>query len=464
MSLRLVPRAFEVAKTQRRVSSKVVRTSAPGPTLWFPKRGFEPRSFGLDWFPNAEALFESIPAVGPRPVCVAAPYESETHELEDRSGGIRQARKYAMFPSHADYWDFIDECEREERPQSLQEIFLSEQPRCLYFDLDGHPAYKRAHKDLMRWLQLFVRWFFSGDQLGWAQNDPEPVVLTSAEPSKYSCHVMFPQVQFSSHAHQCEYISALLGALPALEVDLEGRMTVQVLDRLVDRVPYSKFQCFRGPYACKLKTGELCYDTRLEPEMFFHGDELTCFAGHVDSGYSLPLPKLSELLEWNKELKDFCSRQQERLRDDSSSSRFFSPASSQNQANLYRVCFQKRHLTSQLNLAGRTEIERFEACLEHLHPDRASDRYSWWTISGVTSSLLQDYGSDDAARARIWKAHFGWSSGYTWFDKDENIDMVERANGKRTSGIRLLSNLVKHDNPGLEVRDEHFRIHYGRAS
>lgn len=454
MSARLLPvaaQASELAKASRRLSSQVVRTSAQGPTLWFPRRGFERESFGLKWFPNREALFESIPAVGPKPVFVAAPYEYEASD----SAGLMQARKYAAFASYADYWDLINEFEREEKPQSLHEVFTSEQARCLYFDLDGHPGYKSAHRDLMLWLQLFVRWFFNGDLLGWAPSDPEPVVLASAEPSKYSCHVVFPQVQFRSHEHQSEYMPALLSALPALEVDLGGQESVPVLDRLVDRVPYTSFQLLRGPYACKLKTGELRYDTRLEPDMFFRNDELTCFAGNVDSDYSLVLPKLSELLEQNTALKDLCSRQVERV--NINSSRPPSPQSAQDLAALYQDCFRKRHMGGVLYLASMTAVEQFEACLAHLHPDRASDWYSWFRISGVTCRLLDNHVSDLYLQARIWKAHFAWSQGYHSFDEDENINLVEQARGRFVPGINLLVELVQHDNPGLEVYDRRFK-------
>lgn len=456
MSRRLLSasaRALQVVGTQRQISSQVARSQKPGSTLWFPKRGFKQQEFGLNWFPRKEALVESIPipAVGPRPVLVAADYEFELMDEQFDSAVLRKVKKYSAFPSHRDYWDFINQLERQERPQNLYEILAEEQPRCLYFDLDGHQSYRIAHKDIIHWLQLFVRWFFSGDKLGWAPSYPEPVVLTSAQPSKYSCHVIFPQVQFDNYEHQSEYMTALLAALPTLVVDLEGQKSVPVLDRIVDRVPYTRFQLFRGPFACKLKTGELCFDTRLQPEGFFRNDELTCFAGHTNSDYSLPLPSLSELLEWNKELEDHHSRQLERVHN-----RGGGTSLGHGREALYRDCFLKRHQQGQMDLAGKTPVEQFEDCLQRLHPDRASDWWSWFRISGVTFKLLEDCGLEDSARARIWKAYVDWSRCYNGFDMDENIDMVSKARGKRVSGMKFLVALVQHDNPGLEVRSSLF--------
>lgn len=422
--------------------------SSRGPNLWLPRRGFQRREYGLDWYPSKDALLEA----GASPVLVAASYEYEAMDREGDGASLKTARKYASFPSHWEYWDTIREHEKHERPQNLHEIFNEDQPRCLYFDLDGHPSYKSAHKDIIRWLQLFVRWCFSGDRLGWMDTEPEPVVLSSSEPSKYSCHVVFPQIQFASYTQQCEYMPTILAALPSLVVDIEGEESVPVLERLVDRVPYTKFQLFRGPYACKLKQGELRYETRLEPEDYFRRDQLTCFAGYVDTDYALELPALSKLLEWNEELQICHEKQSQRVfasRDtrDSISSVY-------DQTTLFVERFQMRHRgASRLDLAGLTPLEQFEACLQHLHPDRAADWWSWFRISGVTYTLLEKYRADDVALARIWKAHMDWSSSYVWFDETENVETVMKASDRPVSGMSLLFKLARHDNPALEVRE-----------
>eukprot|EP00931_Biecheleriopsis_adriatica_P075415 TRINITY_DN49282_c0_g1_i1.p1 TRINITY_DN49282_c0_g1~~TRINITY_DN49282_c0_g1_i1.p1 ORF type:complete len:471 (-),score=82.66 TRINITY_DN49282_c0_g1_i1:73-1485(-) len=445
-------RSTEGATVAHRQISTSWSRSSRGPNLLLPRRGFQRREYGLDWYPSKESLFEAG-ATPESSVLVAASYEYEAMDREGFGASLKQARKYAAFPSHWEYWDCIQQHDRAERPHNLHEIFVEDQPRCLYFDLDGHPVHKGAHRDITRWLQLFVHWFFSGDRLGWTDTDPEPVVLTSPDPAKYSCHIVFPQIQFSSYQQQSEYMPTLLAALPSLVVDLEGEESVPILDRLVDRVPYSKFQLFRGPLACKLKQGELRYDTRLEPEDFFISNELTCFAGHIDTDYSLELPPLAKLLEWNQELRHHHEKQSRRV---------FSCTdtlpSVQDQSVLYQERFQRRLHSNKLDLAGLTPVEQFEACLERLHPDRAEDWWSWFRICGVTCRLLEEYGANEEVRRRIWKAHMDWSSAYPWFEEDENVDMVLKAQGRSSSGIGLLMKLVRHDNPDLDVRTTLWRF------
>merc|ERR1712151_964754 len=125
------------------------------------------------------------------------------------------------FLNHRDYLDCLNYFEALACRHSLHELVLEHQPRCLYFDLDGVPEHKDLHENIISWLQSFVRWFFSGDSLNWAPEYPEPVVLRSSSPEKFSCHVVFPQIQFRDFAHQSDYLPFLLEALGALQVDLE---------------------------------------------------------------------------------------------------------------------------------------------------------------------------------------------------------------------------------------------------
>lgn len=418
------------------------------------KRGFFRHELGMEWYQSKEALLQA----GQGPVLVGTSYEYISRGGSSGSQTVQQARKYSAFASHWDYWDRISEHKQLKRLHNLHEIFPAETPRCLYFDLDGVTSYRDSHAEIISWLRLYVRWFFSGDRLDWAPNDPEPVVLTSSDPRKYSCHVVFPQIQFKNYAQQKEYMAVLLNGLPALQVDLKSGESLPILDQVVDRVPYSKFQLLRGPYACKLKDGLLHADTCLEPEGVFRSDPLAYFAGNVDQAYQLKLPSVSELLGWNEELRHFQEEQAQRVQRVDG----YGPHGIcvQDMTDLYHPAYQvNRGGGGLLDLAGLTDLERYEVMLPMLHPTRSTQYWSWFRISGVAFSMLEQYQHDNLAQQRIWKAHLTWSSGYADFDEDENVETVSKAAGARVSGLGLLHRLVKFDNPDLQVRTSASRIH-----
>merc|ERR1712216_693211 len=103
--------------------------------------------------------------------------------------------------------------------------------------------------------------------------------------------------------------------------------------------------------------------------------------------------------------------------------------------------------------------EIFEQAHMWLHPQRANQWWSWFRLCGVTHSMLEKYGQNAEARERIWRAHHTWSSQYTNFCADEDVDMVMRCRGKRVSGLPLLMRLVRFDNPDMEVRTGGHRIY-----
>merc|ERR1719409_613508 len=108
-------------------------------------------------------------------------------------------------------------------------------------------------------------------------------------------------------------MKVLLTALPQLEVQLEGGIRVPILEHLIDPVPYTQFQNFRGPYACKLKDGELRRETQFNPENYFAGSQLSCFASYADPDRALNLLSVSELLECNPELRHICEQHDNRV-------------------------------------------------------------------------------------------------------------------------------------------------------
>mmetsp|Transcript_18530 Transcript_18530/g.58048 ORF Transcript_18530/g.58048 Transcript_18530/m.58048 type:complete len:480 (+) Transcript_18530:3-1442(+) len=403
--------------------------------------GFSRFEYGLEWYKSKDDLMRSSPGK----VLVGTSYEYQA-----ATPTVRQVRKYASFHSHEEYWSTIEKHDKNGMLQNLHEVFPMEASRCLYFDVDGPPGFRELHAHVIPWLQHYVRWVFSGDRLGWGQGDPEPVVLRSSDQSKYSCHVVFPQIQFDGYFVQEQYMRVILDGLPAFVVDLEGGESVEVLSKLVDRVPYSRFQLFRGPYACKLAAGQLRRETSLEPESWFRGDPLTCFAGHVEPYYALDLPNVQRILEWNPELRDLHMTHQRHVGDAAvEGPRQISP---QDLASLYMESFRQRAVGGFIDFAGMTDLEQYEAALEWLHPDRASQWWSWFRISGVTCSMLERYEDNRAAQDRILRAHMRWASAYPTFSEEENLDMIRNSAGRRVSRLHLLLNLVRFDNPGMQVR------------
>jgi len=261
---------------------------------------------------------------------------------------------------------------------------------------------------------------------------------------------VFPQIQFCDHSEQDGYIKVLLDGLPALLIDLADGEHVPILAKLVDRVPYTRFQLFRGPHACKLVSGQLRPETSLQPDKLFRDDPLTCFAGRTEPSYALELPSVQNVLDWNPEVSNLHKRHQQRILDATvDGPRQISP---QDQANLYTELFRQRASVGIIDFAGMTDLEQYEAALKWIHPERASHWWSWFRISGVTSRMLERYSDNPVARDRIWHAHRRWSRAYPAFTEEENIELVQQSAGRPVSGLHLLLNLVRFDNPDVQVR------------
>jgi len=412
---------------------------------WKPARGFKEHEYGLLWHPSREALLDSRPGA----VLIATSYEygSPAHNKT-----VSQARKYASLPDHTDFWQHISIYRAHDCPQNFHEVLDAGHPRCLYFDVDGTPEYREFHEQNISWLRDFVRWFFCGDRLNWPAEAPEPQVLTSRDPTKYSCHVIFPQIHFRNFDEQESYIRVLLNALPALKVELEGGTTFPVLQELVDPMPYMRFQLFRGPYACKLKHGLLARETQLAPEGYFRSDPLTYFAGYVNHDYALTLPSVEELLAWNETVRELHAFRRDQVAIATRDGPW--TVSPLDERNLYLPEYQRRTGGGVIDLAGMTDIEMYEESLQWLHEGRASHWWSWFRISGVTCRMLTRYRYNATARDRIWRAHMAWSRQYLHFDELENQRMVQAAFNKQTSGLRWLLQVVRHDNPQFDVRLE----------
>lgn len=418
----------------RRKSSVALATASP-------KIGFYKREYGLRWFNTKDSLMEANPGN----VLIGTSYEYRTTR---KAGGTKQAKKYSSFQNHEEYWKYVEAANRTGTCHNLHEIFPETRPRCLYFDLDGPVEYKEFHDVIIEILRSYVRWFFSADTFDWKPEALTPVVLTTCDPNKYSAHIIFPEVQFRNYEHQQQYVPQLLSALRTVLIDF-GTESIPILEKLVDPIPYTKFQLFRGPFACKLKEGTLLPNTRLEPDNYFRDDPLASFAGHTDFDYALQLPTMDQLLSVNEELRSLIGERRARMRAAGVNCK---GPWGQDEALLYHADFEMPG-GGEIDFAGYTEVEQFEEGLQLLHPERAKQYWSWFRISGVTYSLLRSYQFDQKSRERIMNAHMHWSREYEQFDHCENVDYIKKCEGRPVSGINLILRLVRHDNPGMRFRD-----------
>lgn len=401
--------------------------------LW--RRPTEFEESRLTWCRDKDALLSSNPG----PVLIAA---SATFYSQKRHREV-QVRKYSSFQSHEDFWECIHEHHKMGVSHNLHEVLQADTPRSLYFDIDGQVTFEPWHEEIMSVLKDYVRWVFCGDRMSWSPSEPEPVVLKSSDPTKYSCHVIFPQIQFRNHAEQTSYMKVLMDALPAVQAELNSGENLQILKEVVDRVPYMSFQLLRGPYACKVQDRIYLKDTQFRPQELYKHDPMTCFAGRAVREYALPLPQVEQLLDWNEEVRHFHQLQKSRAG-------IFGTEGLADHTLLYDSSFQMDG-GGILDLA-QFPVDVYEAALPWLHRERASQWWSWFRICGMTCFMLEHHGWCEANRARIWRAHHAWSSSYAYYSHAENEQMVHMAIGKRMPGLQLLICLVRFDNPCVRVR------------
>mmetsp|Transcript_13003 Transcript_13003/g.29514 ORF Transcript_13003/g.29514 Transcript_13003/m.29514 type:complete len:449 (+) Transcript_13003:74-1420(+) len=404
---------------------------------------FSEREHGLFWHRNKDSLLSSSQRL-PGSVLVAAKYGYIPRDGIE----VREAQKYSSFNSHDEYWGGIEALKDLGVPHTWQEVIPAEAPRCLYFDLDGPVALKPHGSQLAHRLKQYIEWAFSHRRAGWGEGGLQMARLVSNTSKKYSEHILFPQIQFQDFETQSRYMGVLLKALPALQVEAQvgsEKKSIPILDQVVDKVPYMRWQHFRGPHACKLSEGVLVRESEFEPKLYFNDDPLANFVTYCNNDVALPLPSVEEMLEWNPEVKRFhkaptaggdCSGHQDEVL-------------------LYSEEFQKLG-HGFFDAVERKDVDVYEAALVALHPKRASQWWSWFRVCGITCRLLEKHGRDSKLAARIWRAHHQWASQYATYSPEENEHVVMTAVGKRTSGLQLLIKMVAHDNPEWHVRSVGF--------
>jgi len=376
------------------------------------------------WFSKKDKMLAQRQDLGmPR----NTPIIAESYIYNDQSGKARMVFKYAnVEEGHDHLLEFSSqeyECEDEEPPH-LFEVLYEHIPRCLYFDLDGPPDKSGMETELIATLTKYVEQEFELPNL-------TAVRVRSFDTEKFSCHVIFPEIQFADHEHQSQYVPRLLYHMA------EFSEPAKVLAEVVDPTPYSKFQLFRLPWSVKLSLQKgLVKESLFVPMQPYKNDWKTVFAGYTNAAYRRPLPKPKP---W----------EHKRLRRLG----FRSGLSDINCLYLEKFLQHENAGTFEF---PEDRVEAFRSALSKLNPARASHWWSWFRLSGVTYRLMhpKEFDDDTVENERAGeylKVFLEWSKQYPTYDESENLDMIYRCQGvKRISGGYMLRNLAMFDNPNME--------------
>lgn len=123
--------------------------------------------------------------------CVLVAKSYCTEKVKKSTGEFQQVKKYGIFPSYQAFSDKIEQT----KINGFHEVLPKNKPRCLYFDIDGKPVFKKLHDQIIGAMQHLVFWFFFRGREDVTAEQIIPVVMTTDSPNKYSCHIVFPQIQ-----------------------------------------------------------------------------------------------------------------------------------------------------------------------------------------------------------------------------------------------------------------------------
>jgi len=373
------------------------------------------------WFPKKQPMLLERQNSG---MSMNTPIISESYiYFPNPDGPGKMVFKYANVGEGYD--TLLELCSRhyetEEEPPHLFEVLYETSPRCLYFDLDGNPDKREMEDELFSLLTKYVEQEFEMENL-------TPVLVRSFDTQKFSCHIIFPEIQFADLEHQSQYVPRLLYHMAEFS---------EPLAEVVDPNPYSKFQLFRLPWSVKLslKRG-LIKESLFVPKQPFKDDWKTVFAGYTNPAYRRPLPvakpwepKRVRRLGFSVGLSDINCLYLEKFLQPEKAGTFEFPVDN---------------------------LEAFRVGLNLINPLRASHWWSWFRLCGVTYRLMHpvefnDNTVENARAEEYLQVFLEWSKQYPNYDECENLDMIYRCHGvKRISSGMTLRNVAMFDNPTME--------------
>eukprot|EP00400_MALV-I_sp_L67-5_P001132 gene1132-668_t len=406
--------------------------------------GFSKWEESMTWYPT-RAEMEKAPEYTDECVIVAKSYL--TDKIKKSTGEYQQVKKYSIFANYQDYYKKISKTD----VNAFHEVLPKQKPRCLYFDIDGKPVFKKLHDQIVGAMTHLVYWFFFRDRADVSHEDIQPVVMTTDSPNKYSCHMIFPQIQFKDQVEQNEYLATFFKCMSSISDDFS------FLPRLVDKQPYGVFQCFRGPRACKVDSmsedAKLIEDSTLIPKEYFKGDKLTGFIGYVNPKYRILLEPLTDIVEQSDFKKAHYTDYIERT--GSGDREFNEDVSRVSMLGLFVDEFVKDEPTQLLEVPVGDAADEFGIYLQTMHPDRAHHYLTWKYVSSVAFSVIDDRKDQpdfEEYKEKVMSSFLNWASAYPYYDEGECVRMVEMWRRYHRRSMGFVYDLVKFDNPGIEIR------------
>eukprot|EP00916_Digyalum_oweni_P024589 GHVL01040659.1.p1 GENE.GHVL01040659.1~~GHVL01040659.1.p1 ORF type:complete len:698 (-),score=97.88 GHVL01040659.1:257-2350(-) len=365
---------------------------------------------------------------------------------------------------------------------NIHEILLQTSPRVLYFDLEGKTELFNCHTAIIEQLIDVV-----GYVLNITNPLPKPEVLNASRSSRYSAHVLFPEIQFKDHTHQTAFISLILNSIYFINpknysrrclseynhyIDTsngQGEGRTGPLYHVIDKATYSTFQNFRAPLSFKHAHLEnlnniinlnniLDLDTQLRREKGwndFNNDNLS-FVGFTDPSIVREIPVSQEKVQ---------ERYYELTGGGSLIS--YSPKFRKNRNNSLKPDWFRNSLSLEefkqynkegtLNFSEMDDSEIFKEILKNISPYRAEHFESWFKICFATSCLMKEYNYINSDVVDTIKETFlDWSCSSKHYGaqyRKENTKFLSDALATDWSvpAQGMLLKILKFDNPDMQI-------------
>eukprot|EP00922_Rhytidocystis_sp_ex-Travisia-forbesii_P050752 GHVS01075388.1.p1 GENE.GHVS01075388.1~~GHVS01075388.1.p1 ORF type:complete len:487 (+),score=47.15 GHVS01075388.1:97-1557(+) len=408
----------------------------------FCSTGFVREENSLLFYPTRDLLFKAHPPQSQMngKIFIAKDYlRKQQPTVKHSEWSLKVVKKYTTVASHISLLSALLDSHSVGRPFPIYEIIVEQQPRVLYFDIDGPISEKQAHCNIVNDISDTISTAFK------LSAKLSPTVLLSDATHKYSSHILFPQLQFCNHSEQSLCISLVFRLIAKLYPKLAA---------FVDTRPYSSFQAFRAPFAVKLKapSGDETPTSAgrgiLLIDRIFSDNPLTAFSTYVNPSYSV-IPRgvrTADVILNNAAV--ICLRTNNELKRPAA----LSVGTSGVNLDIFSDEFIVKEETSKTVFYSCDDfVYAYETLLPLLHPSRSSHFDSWLYLSYTTYNLLVTHAiASPVLQRRVWTSWFAWSSGYKNFDQKENEDVVLRCKGRsrQSNGpLYTLLRMVQHDRP-----------------
>eukprot|EP00922_Rhytidocystis_sp_ex-Travisia-forbesii_P050757 GHVS01075395.1.p1 GENE.GHVS01075395.1~~GHVS01075395.1.p1 ORF type:complete len:476 (+),score=66.37 GHVS01075395.1:45-1472(+) len=370
--------------------------------------GFVREENSLLFYPTRDLLFEEHP---PQSYICGKIFIAKDYFRKKNlnNSELKVVKKYSTVTSHRYLLSSLLQSHSLGHPFPLYEIIVEQQPRVLYFDIDGPISEKQSHRNIVNDISEIISAAFK------LSVPLRPTVLLSDTNQKYSSHILFPQLQFCNQSEQSLCIPLLFRLIST---------RCPKLAALVDTKPYSSFQAFRAPFAVKLKHPTTTTTTASKSnattiagrgvlliDKLFSDDPLTTFSTYLNPSYSAipPSVRTADVILNNSAViylrtkNEFKQINTNRSQPVESTGRYL---------DIYADEFViKDEKARTVFYSSEDWVLSYERLLPLLHPSRCSHFGSWFRLARITYSLLAfDAIQSPDLQRRVWSSWFGWSS------------------------------------------------------